>query len=87
MLRTPVTWVPKGRCITSAVIAADRGYAHNYEIQRAMMPAFTLALLQAWVPQGALTWNSVCWSLSVEAFFGEWAKPASSQVEDEHMPF
>src|SRR5215469_558739 len=29
----------------------------------------TLTLLQAWVPQGALTWNSVCWSLSVEAFF------------------
>ena len=29
----------------------------------------TLSLLQAWVPQGALTWNAVCWSLSVEAFF------------------
>jgi peptidoglycan/LPS O-acetylase OafA/YrhL len=29
----------------------------------------TLGLLQSWVPQGALTWNSVCWSLSVEAFF------------------
>jgi len=29
----------------------------------------TLLLLQAWVPQGALTWNPVCWSLSVEAFF------------------
>ena len=29
----------------------------------------TIALLQAWVPQAALTWNSVCWSLSVEAFF------------------
>ena len=29
----------------------------------------TLALLQSWVPQAALTWNSVCWSLSVEAFF------------------
>lgn len=28
-----------------------------------------IALLQAWVPQGALTWNPVCWSLSVEAFF------------------
>jgi peptidoglycan/LPS O-acetylase OafA/YrhL len=28
-----------------------------------------LALLQSWVPQGALTWNPVCWSLSVEAFF------------------
>jgi peptidoglycan/LPS O-acetylase OafA/YrhL len=28
-----------------------------------------LALLQSWVPQGALTWNTVCWSLSVEAFF------------------
>jgi len=31
--------------------------------------ALTLTLLQSWVPQGALTWNSVCWSLSVEAFF------------------
>jgi peptidoglycan/LPS O-acetylase OafA/YrhL len=29
----------------------------------------TLALLQAWVPQGALTWNPVSWSLSVEGFF------------------
>lgn len=29
----------------------------------------TLALFQSWVPQAALTWNSVCWSLSVEAFF------------------
>lgn len=29
----------------------------------------TLCLLQAWSPQGALTWNPVCWSLSVEAFF------------------
>ena len=31
--------------------------------------ALTLTLLQSWVPQAALTWNSVCWSLSVEAFF------------------
>src|SRR5215469_5949735 len=31
--------------------------------------ALTLGLLQSWVPEGALTWNSVCWSLSVEAFF------------------
>jgi peptidoglycan/LPS O-acetylase OafA/YrhL len=29
----------------------------------------TVLLLQAWIPQGALSWNSVCWSLSVEAFF------------------
>jgi len=28
----------------------------------------TVGLLQAWIPQGALTWNPVCWSLSVEAF-------------------
>jgi len=28
-----------------------------------------LGLMQAWVPQGALTWNPVCWSLSAEAFF------------------
>jgi peptidoglycan/LPS O-acetylase OafA/YrhL len=28
-----------------------------------------LSLLQAWVPQAALTWNAVAWSLSVEAFF------------------
>lgn len=31
--------------------------------------SLTLTLLQSWVPQAALTWNSVCWSLSVEAFF------------------
>ncbi len=29
----------------------------------------TLTLLQSWNPQAALTWNPVCWSLSVEAFF------------------
>ena len=29
----------------------------------------TITLLQSWVPNAALTWNSVCWSLSVEAFF------------------
>lgn len=29
----------------------------------------TVTLLQAWIPQAGLTWNSVCWSLSVEAFF------------------
>jgi peptidoglycan/LPS O-acetylase OafA/YrhL len=29
----------------------------------------TVGLMQAWIPQGALTWNPVCWSLSVEAFF------------------
>lgn len=28
-----------------------------------------LTLLQSWFPQAALTWNPVCWSLSVEAFF------------------
>ena len=27
------------------------------------------SLLQAWVPQAALSWNPVAWSLSVEAFF------------------
>jgi len=31
--------------------------------------ALTLTLLQSWFPQAALTWNAVCWSLSVEAFF------------------
>jgi len=29
----------------------------------------TVCLLQSWFPQAALTWNAVCWSLSVEAFF------------------
>jgi peptidoglycan/LPS O-acetylase OafA/YrhL len=28
-----------------------------------------VTLMQAWVPGNALAWNSVCWSLSVEAFF------------------
>lgn len=28
-----------------------------------------ITMLQAWVPRAALTWNPVCWSLSVEAFF------------------
>lgn len=29
----------------------------------------TISLLQSWIPGAALTWNPVCWSLSVEAFF------------------
>jgi peptidoglycan/LPS O-acetylase OafA/YrhL len=29
----------------------------------------TVSLLQSWFPQAALTWNAVCWTLSVEAFF------------------
>jgi peptidoglycan/LPS O-acetylase OafA/YrhL len=29
----------------------------------------TIGLSQSWIPQAALTWNPVCWSLSVEAFF------------------
>jgi peptidoglycan/LPS O-acetylase OafA/YrhL len=35
----------------------------------ALAAILTVGLLQAWIPQGALTWNPVCWSLSVEAFF------------------
>lgn len=35
----------------------------------ALSSILTVTLLQAWVPQGALSWNPVCWSLSVEAFF------------------
>lgn len=31
--------------------------------------ALVVGLLQAWVPGAALSWNSVGWSLSVEAFF------------------
>src|SRR5215469_17881949 len=31
--------------------------------------ALVLLLLQSWVPQAALSWNAVAWSLSVEAFF------------------
>jgi peptidoglycan/LPS O-acetylase OafA/YrhL len=35
----------------------------------ALAAVLTIGLLQSWIPQGALTWNPVCWSLSVEAFF------------------
>jgi peptidoglycan/LPS O-acetylase OafA/YrhL len=31
--------------------------------------ALVVTLLQSWVPPAALAWNSVAWSLSVEAFF------------------
>src|SRR5947209_7775503 len=31
--------------------------------------ALCLGLLQSWIPGAALSWNSVGWSLSVEAFF------------------
>jgi peptidoglycan/LPS O-acetylase OafA/YrhL len=47
-----------------------------------------LALLQAWNPLGALAWNAVAWSLSVEAFFytvfplvlGWFARRGKSQI-------
>jgi peptidoglycan/LPS O-acetylase OafA/YrhL len=46
----------------------------------------TVGLVQAWIPQAALTWNPVCWSLSVEAFFYgvfplllPWGKKSSEQ--------
>lgn len=35
----------------------------------AIASILALTLLQSWIPQAALTWNPVCWSLSVEAFF------------------
>ncbi len=35
----------------------------------ALASVLVLLLLQAWVPAAALAWNSVAWSLSVEAFF------------------
>ena len=35
----------------------------------ALASILTIVLLQSWVPQGALAWNPVCWSLSDEAFF------------------
>ena len=35
----------------------------------ALATGLVLLLLQSWVPGAALSWNSVSWSLSVEAFF------------------
>jgi peptidoglycan/LPS O-acetylase OafA/YrhL len=35
----------------------------------ALATGLVLLLLQSWVPAAALSWNSVSWSLSVEAFF------------------
>jgi peptidoglycan/LPS O-acetylase OafA/YrhL len=35
----------------------------------ALTTVLVLLLLQAWIPAAALSWNSVAWSLSVEAFF------------------
>ena len=35
----------------------------------ALSAGLVLLLLQAWLPPAALAWNSVAWSLSVEAFF------------------
>ncbi len=41
-----------------------------WSMQHMMLASIlALTLLQSWIPQGALTWNPVCWSLSVEAFF------------------
>jgi len=34
-----------------------------------MAALFEILLLQSWIPPAALSWNSVGWSLSVEAFF------------------
>jgi len=35
----------------------------------ALASVLVLLLLQSWIPAAALAWNSVAWSLSVEAFF------------------
>jgi len=54
------------------VITSENRYAAFFAFSEhhfLLSSLLVLLLLQAWVPPAALAWNSVAWSLSVEAFF------------------
>jgi peptidoglycan/LPS O-acetylase OafA/YrhL len=58
--------------LTAPFFFTDPANMPFYEWSRHHLVAGSLlvvTMLQAWVPRAALTWNPVCWSLSVEAFF------------------
>ena len=44
-------------------------HSRSLLLRRLVSGALNLLMLQAWVPQAALTWNGPGWSLSSEAFF------------------
>ena len=44
-------------------------YLPWFKAHRFLSTTLVITLLQSWVPQAALAWNSPAWSLSVEAFF------------------
>ena len=58
--------------LTAPFFFTDPANMPFYEWSRHHLAAASIlavTMLQAWVPRAALTWNPVCWSLSVEAFF------------------
>src|SRR5580693_9914155 len=52
-----------------AVLKLDIPFFAWPKVHLKLASGLVITLLQAWVPPAALTWNSVAWSLSVEAFF------------------
>jgi peptidoglycan/LPS O-acetylase OafA/YrhL len=52
-----------------AVLTMDIPFFAWAKAHLKLASGLVVGLLQAWVPQAALSWNAVAWSLSVEAFF------------------
>src|SRR6267154_4480129 len=52
-----------------AVLTMDIPFFAWAKAHLRLTSGLVVGLLQAWVPQAALSWNAVAWSLSVEAFF------------------
>jgi peptidoglycan/LPS O-acetylase OafA/YrhL len=52
-----------------AVLTMDIPFFAWAKAHLKLTSGLVVTLLQAWVPQAALSWNPVAWSLSVEAFF------------------
>src|SRR6267378_2521249 len=52
-----------------AVLTMDIPFFAWAKAHLKLTSGLVVSLLQAWVPQAALSWNAVAWSLSVEAFF------------------
>lgn len=52
-----------------AVLTMDVPFFAWAKAHLKLTSGLVVSLLQAWVPQAALSWNPVAWSLSVEAFF------------------
>ena len=54
---------------TASAARREHGYVRLAEASSLASALLVPSLLQSWIPGAALAWNSVAWSLSVEAFF------------------